>query len=193
MVNKSKTITTLAIGVLIGILTSFSAYKIVKIAKLDRIGEATIYSNITSNTEQSIPKANVEWFMSRMRFNKGMLKNFNVDYSIQGKLVDIKQDEGEITGLKSYYVGKRGSYLYGAKLTLNYEGAIKTIYLSHQRLKQLKIYRHSQSGIDEIQLSDLKLGSLIEVKEGVDLAINSVNDNNVLFIQIHEYYIGSNK
>jgi len=137
----------------------------------------------------TIPKSNMEWLRTRQRFGKGMLKSFKAEYTIQGELISVKEEAGKIEGLNDYYVEEKGNYIYGAKLTLKHQNNTKTIYFSKPRLSLIKIYRYnySQNRYQEIKLSELKQGSYVEITEAVDLAIDSINDKNVLYLSIYEF------
>jgi hypothetical protein len=154
---------------------------------VDRTNIGSVNSFPTPSSD-AIPKSNIEWLTTRQRFDKGMLKNFKVEYTIQGKLVSVEEETGKIEGLEDYYVGEEGKYVYGAKLTLDHLGNRKTIYFSNKRLSIIKLYKYDKllNKYISIQLKELMPGKKIEVTEVVDLAISNINDENVLSLNIYQ-------
>lgn len=142
---------------------------------------------ISSETQNkyALNDSHLEWLNNVKIYQKNILKQLTVTSIVKGQVVEVSREKGKLSGLKYYYTGEAGYYVYHGSVKLtSEEDTENTLYFSEKRMKVIKIYEYSSQGINERKFEDIKVGDIVEVEESVDLALPNINDENVLYLTI---------
>jgi hypothetical protein len=135
----------------------------------------------------AISKSNMEWFLvSVASLPQELVKESLITTTVSGTVEKVDTSSGKANILsKYYYVGEPGVYEYGGALTLQTENGQSTpLLFSHQRMEKLEVIRVVNGVETVIGFEDLEEGDVVEVSETNDLAINNIDDANVLSVVI---------
>lgn len=133
------------------------------------------------NGKSVMPDSNVEWLLNELLLlPNDELKSLIVTTTVFGKVKEAARENGKTGGLKDYYVGEPGFYVYEGKISFDRaDGTPSIYYFSPRRMKLMNIFRRTEAGKEIIRFEDIKPGDTVEIEESVDLSVPNLNDANV--------------
>lgn len=136
--------------------------------------------NRSGYSPKHIENSFLEWLDNKTGMSREFMESLTVTEVVIGNVVSAERRNGKIGGLKYYYTGEKGNYVYDSVLVLKKNGKTIPLYFSALRTKVLRVYR----GSELIELEDLKDGESVMVSETVEVRKSNLNDQNLVNLTI---------
>jgi hypothetical protein len=133
---------------------------------------------------RAISKSSQEWFDEIVKEVPAThLQRMVVTTTVQGKVLESKQESGAVGHYQYYYVGEPGSYAYQAMVKLdvvNGPSQVVNYRFSPRRVEVMKVVVQKAGRTTPARFADIKPGDVLQIAETVDLAQDNIDDKNVL-------------